>query len=130
MEARSVAESTPTANSIRACASEPAISTAASRRSKSTDAVNRFTRSATGSAKRPDQPREAASGGGLDGAMAVARFPARKGTKKRRMLRSGVAERRCFLASPPAHADNEPRLAELADPRPQIAGTKLASGVR
>ncbi len=56
MAARSAADNTPTAASIRACASEPAMSAAASRRSKSTEAVNRLTASATGSAKRPDQP--------------------------------------------------------------------------
>src|SRR5258706_904930 len=54
--ARSSALSTPTACSIRAWASEPAISHSARRQSNPTEAVKRLTSSDTGSLKRPDQP--------------------------------------------------------------------------
>ena len=53
----------PQALSIRAWASEPAMSASAIRWSKSTEAVKRLTRSVTGSEKRPDQPPVAGAPG-------------------------------------------------------------------
>ena len=97
--ARSAPVSTPTADSMRAWASDPAISTAASRRSKSTDAVKRLTRSATGSLKRPDQP-PAAGGEGLDGTMA-AMFPGRGRSKNTLAAPADATGRRCSLPRPP-----------------------------
>jgi hypothetical protein len=55
MSARSAAVMMPVAASIRACASDPAISTSASRRSNSTEALKRCMRSDIGSPKRPDR---------------------------------------------------------------------------
>src|SRR5688500_13877410 len=54
MDSRSSAGRMPTRLSMRAWAIEPSMSYAASRRSKTTDAVKLFTRSVTGSSKRPD----------------------------------------------------------------------------
>ncbi len=70
IRAKSSAGMIPVAASMRAWASDPAMSTSASRWSKSTDAVNRLTRSVTGSLNRPDQPpasSEAGGGGGWAG---------------------------------------------------------------
>ena len=61
MAARSAAERMPVAASMRACASDPAMSTAARRRSVSTDALKRCMRSDIGSPKRPDQARSGAA---------------------------------------------------------------------
>ena len=64
MSARSRAAMIPVAASIRAWASDPAMSASANRRSKSTDAVKRLTRSSTGSLNRPDHPPASSEAGG------------------------------------------------------------------